>query len=78
MTKTVSTNSTHPILRAIDTVLNLVSSRFFGPLVFFFGGAGIGGYVAMDSSASLLNGAIYGGIIGLAAWFAVVVFSWFS
>lgn len=64
--------------RYFDSFLNLITGPFFGPLVFLFGGAGGGGYIALDNGGAFLSGAIYGSVIGLVAWFAIRIFSWFS
>lgn len=44
--------------RYFDSFLNLITGPFFGPLVFLFGGAGGGGYIALDNGGAFLSGAI--------------------
>ncbi len=65
-------------LKSFDSLLNFVTGPFFGPIAFMAGGAGVGVYIGSDVGISMMNGVIYGGVVGLIAWFAIMIYSWFS
>lgn len=71
-------NQTKQHQSTFDVILNFMTGPFFGPIAFLSGGAGIGGYIAIESGAGLASGAVYGAVAGIAIWLVTVLYSWFG
>lgn len=71
-------NKSNPLWNAATKILNVLDNRYFMPMLFSFGGATAGVYLAFTYELPFITSALIGFAVGFVAWLIIMIVALFN